>query len=226
MALLTLADLRSLARDAMRDTDSNNYAIDATTLDRLINKAYIAIRGGDDTRPKYLNATTTGLTLALNDKSKVINASANVRRVLDVFEASTVNATAPAATLERAEPYEILALQAASVGVTAQPTHYAVTRDGGASGQWLVLFYKTCDAARYYCIRALVEPTALSAVGDKPDVDDQDGYAIADMAALVGGGMMGLDPVYLSAIEKRIPAVHQQALGQMRAELLNRQESV
>lgn len=221
MALLTLADLRTHARDAMRDTDSANYAVDATTLDRFINKAYVTLKGIEDNRPRFLSAISTGLSVALNDKFKAIGASANVRRVLDVFEASTVAAEIPDVMLERCEPWEILERQ--TTASASRPTHYSVTRNGATIGSWLVAFYPTVDATRYYLIRALVEPTLLSSGTDKPDCDDQDCLAIADMAAAIGAAIIGLPADYVSQIEKRVPAVHQAALGQMKAELLTKQ---
>lgn len=225
MALLTLADLRTHARDAMRDTDANNYAIDTTTLDRLINKAYVSLRGLEDTRPRFLAAITSGLSVSANDRFKAIGASANVRRVLDLYEAATVAAELPDLVLERCEPWEVVTRQTENT-TPARPTHYSVTRNGATVGSWLVAFYPQVDATRYYLIRALVEATPLSAVGDKPDCDDQDCYAIADMAAAVGAAIIGLEPDYIASIEKRVPAVHQQALGQMKAELMLKQDVV
>lgn len=225
MSILTLADARSRVREIIRDEDSTSYAIATTLIDAHLQRAYAAVKAADESRVRYITATSSLLTLNAGEKTKVISASVGLRKCLDIFEGATVNSTVASAVLERVEPWDITARQ---VGASnAQPTHYSVTRDAKgtvatAAGQWLVQFYPPSDITRYYCIRALVEPAQLVNTTDTFDVDDAHAYVIVDMASALIAKMQGMDTAYVEAIERRIPEVHRNSLNLLDRERLSR----
>lgn len=221
MAVLTLADLETRVRADIRDEDSSSYAISQAEVYRLINRAYVIVRGTDDTRVKVIPASVTGLTLLTNEYEKTIAASVGVRRVLELWESTPASGTFISAKLERLQPWELRTLEQVT---QEQPKYYSVSRAGTATaadvGAWTVTFHDVNNATRYYCIRALVEPTPLSTGTDKPDVDDLSCYAIADIAASVAARINGLEAAYVASIDARIPQAFKPALDRMQAEYL------
>lgn len=228
MSVLTLSELETRARDVMRDTDSLNYAIDQTTLQRFINKAYVLLRGIEDNRPRFLSATATSLTLGNTDASATLAASLGIRRILGAWETGSAGSVVPAyPPLERLELWELSIYQAAET--PAQPTHYCAFRAGTATaanvGAWTFMPLPISNTNRTFMLEALIEPTPLSGGTDKPDVDDMTSHAIADMAGAIGARILGLPTDYVASVEARIPQAHQAALNQLKSEWLIRQDA-
>lgn len=221
--MLTLADLRTEARDTMLDTDSLGYAIDATTLDRFLNKAYVIIKGVQDDRPVDFSATDAGTTFALGARSVTVTAT-NIRRILAVYRTNAVGSTTPLneAPLEYVDDWEMQLMQAQD-STQGTPSVWAAWRIGTATaadvGKLTLGLWRITDSQRYYMLRALVEPTLLVNDTDKPDVDDDTAYAIAWMAAAVGARIIGRDEAFISDIKKRVPATMQAAYARMQREL-------
>lgn len=221
--MMTLADLRTEARDSMLDVDSNNYSIDATTLDRMLNKAIVIVKGIQDDRPVDMTATVSGMTFAANTKF-VTTSVTNIRRILAVFRSGSAGSSTPTSgPLEQLDDWELQQAQDLDP-FTGTPSMWAAWRAGTSTaadvGKWTVALWRVPDATKYFILRALVEPTVLSSGTDKPDMDDDTAYACAWMAAAIGARLMGRDEAFIGDIKARIPDVLQASYSRMQRDLL------
>lgn len=222
---MTLAQLRAEARDRMLDTDSLNYAVDATTLDRTLNAAYRTVKGLQDDRPKLLKASETGLTFAQGDLSRTMTLT-TIRRILELYPTNSDSVLVPnGKPLERVDEWELRAAQF-DLPTLGAPTAYSTWRVGadpasGVVGATAVGLWPVPDGAKRYAISAIVEPTELSAVGDVADLDDVDSLAVAWIAAAALCAGIGRSPDFIAAIEKRIPDNLQAGLAQIQRELIS-----
>lgn len=221
--MLTLADLRTEARDTMLDVDSNNYGIDTTTLDRLLNKSVVIVKGIQDDRPVDLSATVSGLTFGASTKF-VTTSATNIRRILAVLRSASAGSTSPiSGPLEQIDDWELQQAQDVDP-FTGTPSMWAAWRAGTSTaadvGKWTVGLWRLPDVTRYYILRALVEPAVLTNATDKPDLDDDTAYACAWMAAAIGARLIGRDEAFIGEIKARIPDVLQAAYSRMQRDLL------
>lgn len=225
MPVLTLADLRTEARDTMLDTDSANYGVDPTTLDRFINKAYIAVKGLQDDRPQFIIANNSGAIYSAGDRQRTL-ILATIRRILNIYPTSSgSNPNPTGGALEHLDEWEIRLAQSED-SAQGTPVRWGAVRQGAdntaaSQGFWTVMLHPLPDGAKNYVIEALVTPALLTGTTEAPDVDDITSYAIAWIAAAVGARTMGRSEEFIADIKARIPDQLQAAYGQMQRELVS-----
>ena len=226
MSAIPFSTLESYIWDTILDTDSANRSFDETTLLRLLNKNYCAIKGIVDDRVYDLSATTSGLTVTAA-APKVTLSVGYIRRILEVIESTGAGTTVAAnRPLSRVEPWELQRVQFDYPdlldGTTNRATVYACWRVGTATaadvGKWAVGTWAPLDASKTYMLRVLKEPTALTNA-DTPDLDDAGCYALADMTAAVGARLIGRSEEEIADIKARIPDGWHGILGRVETEL-------
>lgn len=226
MAAIPVSTLENIIWDSILDTDSANRAFDETTLLRMLNKNYCAIKGIVDDRPYDLSATTSGLTVTAA-ASKVVLSVAYIRRILQVFATASASSTTPTSIpLSRSEPWEVQRMQIESGDILDAAQYsakvYAAWRVGTSTaadvGKLAVATWPHVDASKTYMMRVLKEPTALTNA-DTPDLDDAGCYALADMTAAIGARLIGRSEEEIADIKARIPEGLAGIVGRIETEL-------
>lgn len=227
MAAIPVSTLENIIWDSILDTDSANRSFDETTLLRMLNKNYCAIKGIVDDRPYDLTASVSGAIQGVGTY-KVVTSVGYIRRILEVFPAESGAATTIAGKpLSRVEPWELQRMQFEEP-TTYDPadliwaTVYSCWRAGTATaadvGKWNIGWWRMSDGTANYILRVLKEPTALTNT-DTPDLDDSGCYALADMTAAIGARLIGRSEEEINDIKARIPEGLQAIAGRIEAEL-------
>lgn len=197
----TLTTIEAVARTYSGDNDSTsaNYSFAQATVWQIVNRFYIRHKLTVDNRPQLVTSTTSGLTLA--DTVMVVTTTpVNIRRFINLWYVTTAGATAPGVgftePLERVSEDEILEwtndvpyVDTITGGIIF-PKRWSAVRVGTATassvGKWRVRIHPTPNITQYYLTEAEIEPTALAAGSDIPDLQDDEGYGLA---ALTGAFM-------------------------------------
>jgi hypothetical protein len=222
MAILTLADMRTEVYDIVLDTDSANRTMDATTLNRILNRCYAHIRGFGDNRVYYVSAAISGASLApqLGAQFKTLSET-NYRRILEVYPAENSAAVQPfGPALGRMEQWEIFAMQREDEtdrGIYA--SYYASWRQGSTTaanvGKFNLALWPLSSIIYDYLLGVLKEVTALAADADKADCTEEEMHFVTDMASAISARMMGRSEEAIAQILSRLPEELQTAVGQL-----------
>lgn len=222
MAVPTFLAMRTTARDRMLDTDAANYAIDDTTLKRIVNACYVVVKGlQGDHRTQFIAAVTSGASVSVANTGIVLLSSVNIREIVNVFPAPGAASTTPSgAQLERWPEWQSWAMRVESA-TAGTPTAFSAVRQSttvaASVGKWLLTFWRIPDASIDYVIEAVVEPPDLVADADIPDVKDTAAYAIAYMAAAVCARLLGRSDEQIADIKALIPPAMQGVMAQVEA---------
>ena len=210
---ITLATGYTFIRDLLSDGDS--IVTDAVLL-RHVNDVYSAWKVASDDRPRLFTATQSGLTLAVNDRSKTTSL-ANIRQVLRIWRASSAGSTGTGSgdSLEWLEPWELISLQN-ELTDTGTPEKFSVERIGtdteADQGKILFRFHPIPSTTFFYALEALVEPAAFTGSSDAPDLQDAECYGVYRVVAARIAPTMGYDDGYIDQIWRGVPELMQQAL--------------
>lgn len=197
MAQRTGTNILSLARVYAQDNDSNsNFAVGAADALLLLNDVLMRWSFNVRSKPKYVAATTTGLSFASGDVYKETGDNTGTTMRISEFEsfhpaaASTLAFPLPDA-LTRVTVDEIRGLlnydgDTALTGTASEWTHVAAekTQDATAVGaeKWRVWGYPVINRTRHMTVRATVY-TQLAAIGDIPDIEEADANVVARLLA-------------------------------------------
>ena len=219
MAGLTLSTLETLTRERMGDYDGSNLIMTQATLDRFLNRGVAIITGLSDDRPYVVPANAGGWTIAVGAQNGTATTPAKpIRHFLHVFPAGSASSTEP--SLDELERWPIWAIHrargddsalygAGGTGTTGTISACAVRRIGTATaanvGGWYGEFWRSPIAQTFLAATVLVEPTALSAGTDVPDLDLPACYALVDMTAAIGERILGQPNEFVQEIVAAIP---------------------
>lgn len=205
MSLPTLTDMLTRIRDRVQDSDSTMADSELT---REINVTLDQWMARLDDRPRELTATQTGLTTSTGVRRYTVTNTVPVRKPLGLFTASSAGSTTPITQLEWLEPHELQA-EWEALQTNGTPIYWTAWRVGTATaadvGKWVVGLHPPPSGVFYYILRALVEPTALSAGTDVPDVTPVEAWGICDVVASRLAVRMGREPEFVDAIVADIP---------------------
>lgn len=197
MAQRTGTQILALARVFAQDNDaSNNFAVGASDALLLLNDVLMRWSTNVRSKPKYLAATTTGLSFASGDVYKETGDNTGSTMRISEFEsahpaaANTLSFPLPDG-LERVTVDEIRAMlgfdgDTALTPAASEWTHFAAekTQDATAAGaeKWRVWAYPVINRTRHLTVRCPVY-TQLSAIGDTPDIEEGDASVVARFLA-------------------------------------------
>lgn len=234
MAQRTGTAILSLARVFAQDNDPNsNFAVIAADALILLNDVLMRWSFNVRSKPKYLAATTTGLTFNSGDVYKETSDNTGSTLRISEFEsfhsASTSSLAFPLPPmLERvtvAEIQEMLGYggDTALAAAGSDWTHVAAekTQDATSAGaeKWRVWGFPVINRTRYMTVRAPVY-TQLAAIGDIPDIEEADANTVARFLAWeIAGQKKETGPSWRDSILAPIPQeiVQQMNGGALRA---------
>lgn len=218
---LTGTQILAAARYWAQDQSSTNPAVsDADGLLRL-NDRLVWWQNNVDVRPKTLSATTTGLTFAAGDVSKVVANDLGIVNILSAHQMGTAAITYPLGRRLKRESVETIYdaynlrpggdVQRGAGEIQA----WAAELDQTQQDDWRVFIYPAANDTLYVTLRVSMDNT-LGALSDTADVSPA---AARVIARLVGYDMAGVqkqnDPNYLEWIMSGVPAeIRAKAFGQ------------
>ena len=197
MAQRTGTNILSLARVYAQDNDaSSNFAVGANDALLLLNDVLMRWSFNVRSKPKYVAATTTGLSFSAGDVYKETGDNTGTTMRISEFESFHPAASSALAfplpdALRRVTVDEIRALLGYDGDNTlsaAAPewTHVAAekTQDATAAGaeKWRVWAYPVINRTRHLTVRAAVY-TQLALISDIPDIEEADANVIARFLA-------------------------------------------
>ena len=195
MAQRTGTQILALARVYAQDNDvASNYAVGAADALLLLNDVLMRWTTNVKAKPKYIAATTTGLTFTSGTPYVVTtNNTSGIKEFISFHPSGSSSLTFPLApSLERVTVEDIQELMQydgdnALAAAASEWTHVAaeLTQDAtAASGveKWRVWAYPVINRTRYLTVNA-VTYTQISAIGDYPDIEENDANTVARLLA-------------------------------------------
>jgi len=183
------------ARIIAQDNDgSSNFAVSAADVLILLNDVLYALSNNAKTAPKWIAATTSGLSFSAGDTSVVANLSSQEVNEFESFHPSNSSSlTYPIApALTRVSVQTMLEMLNYNGDTTlnqgaSEWTHVAADRaqsDTAASGadKWRVWAYPVINRTRYLTVRV---PVAIQVTGpsDYPDLNHYDSRVVSSLLA-------------------------------------------
>ena len=211
------------ARIKAQDNDSNsNFAVGAADALILLNDVLVSLSNNLRTKPKWLGATTTGLTFNAGDMSVVTSITADLTEFESFHPAGSASLTYPITpALERVSVQTILEMfgydgNTALTQSASEWTHVAAEKaqsDTAASGleKWRVWAYPVINRQRFLTARAPM-PVTISAIGDYPELDTVDSRVVSSILAYkIAKLKRESDQGFLNGIIEEIPVEYRQA---------------
>jgi len=195
MAQETGTQILARARVIAQDNDgSGNYAVSAADALVLLNDVLYALSNNARVKPKWIAATTSGLTFNAGDSSALAALSATEMNEIESFHPSNSSSlTYPISpALTRVSVQTILEMlnydgdHALAQGAS-EWTHVAAESpqsDTAASGadKWRVWAYPVINRTRYLTMRVPVA-VQITAIGDYPDLGHYDSRVVSSLLA-------------------------------------------
>jgi hypothetical protein len=196
MAQETGTQILSRARIKCQDNDTTtaNYAVSAADALVLLNDVLYALSNNARVKPKWIAATTSGLTFNAGDSSALANLSSQEMNEIESFHPSNSSSlTYPIApALTRVSVQQILDMLAydgdhALAQGASEWTHVAAEpnqADTAASGadKWRVWAYPVINRTRYLTMRVPVAVQIVN-IGDYPDLGHYDSRVVSSLLA-------------------------------------------
>jgi hypothetical protein len=220
MAQRTGTNILSLARIYAQDNDaSGNFSTGAADALVMLNDVLMRWSFNVKSKPKYLAATTTGLSFSANDVYKETGDNTGSTMRISGFEsfhpaaANSLSFPLPPA-LEIVTVDEIRELlgytgDVALSGAASEWTHvaYEKTQDATSAGaeKWRVWAYPVINRTRYLTVRAPVY-TQITLISDIPDIEEADVNMVARFLAFdIASLKKETDAKFLSSILAPVP---------------------
>lgn len=219
MAQRTGTAILALSRVFAQDNDANsNFGVGASDALLLLNNVLMRWSFNVRSKPKYLPATTTGLSFSSGDVYKETSDNTDSTRRISAFasfhpsgSASLTFPLAPELKIVTVEEIQALlgydgdnALSAAA----SEWTHvaYEKTQDATSSGaeKFRVWAYPVINRTRYMNTQAAVY-TQLGAIGDIPDIEEADADVVARFLAWEIGSANRISQAKLNEILAPVP---------------------
>lgn len=195
MARMTGTEILALARIHAQDNDSNsNFAVSAADALVLLNAVLAEWGQNFNSVPKYVGASTTGLSFAAGDSSKETDGDPTFEEVASFHATGSSTLSYPLSpALERVTVDVIQQMLAydgdnALTQNSADWTHVAMERvqessdEASAAQKWRVWVYPVLNRARHLTVKAIPVNT-ISAITKYPDITEGDGRIIARLLA-------------------------------------------
>ena len=185
-----------MARVWAQDNDSaSNFGVSTTTSQSILNTLASNWMHQVLKRPQYIAATSSGLTFAAGDTSKVTGASVNYEEIEDAYQSSTSALTFPLnAPLQRVSVPDIIEMYGLVPGQavnqqSGQWRYFAAEKTGEQYDLFRVWVFPALNATSYLTLKLMLgdNPTAGS---DLIDIPYEHGvhlarFLAADMAMLI-----------------------------------------
>lgn len=218
---LTGTQILSEARYFAQDQSSVNPAVSAAdALDRL-NSRLVWWQNNVDVRAKTLSATTTGLTFAAGDVTKVVTNDTGIVSILSMHQTGTAAITYPLGRRMQRESveriYDLYDLRPGGT-VTQGGTDgfiWAAELDQSQQDDWRVFIYPSPASSVNFALRVSMDNT-LGAIGDTADISPAGARVVARLLAYdLAGVQKQNDPAYLEWILSGVPAgIRAKAFGE------------
>lgn len=218
---LTGTQILASARYFAQDQSSTNPAVSDTDALLRLNDRLVWWQNNVDVRPKTLAATTTGLTFAAGDTTKVVSNDLGIVSILSLHLVSSSSLTYPLGRrLQRESVEKVYDLYDLRPGgtVTSGGTDgfiWAAELDQTQQDDWRVFIYPSPSASVNFTIRVSIDNT-LSALSETADVSPAGARVIARLLAYdLAGVQKQNDPAYLEWIMSGVPAeIRSKVFGQ------------
>lgn len=199
------------ARYFAQDQSTNNPAVSASdALDRL-NSRLVWWQNNVEDRPKTLAATTTGLTFAAGDVTKVVTNDVGIVNILSAHQSTSTSIAYPLGKrLQRKSVEDIYDLYDIQPGQAVQQAgnqilFWAAELDQSQQDDWRVLIYPALNTTMSLTIRASMDNT-LGVIADTADVSPAAARIISRLLAYdLAGVQKQNDTSYLQWILSGIP---------------------
>ena len=193
MAQRTGTAILALARVYAQDNDSNsNFAVGAADALLLLNDVLMRWSFNVRSKPKYVAATTTGLSFSSGDVYKETGDNTGTTMRISGFESFHPAASSslafplpPALEVVTVDDIRVMLDYTGDTALAAQApewTHvaYEKTQDATAAGaeKWRVWAYPVINRTRHLTVRAPVY-TQIASIGDIPDIEEADANMVA-----------------------------------------------
>lgn len=190
MAQETGTEILARARIIAQDNDANsNFAVGAADALSLLNDILVSLSNNQRAKTKTIAATTSGLTFASGDVSKVTTADIDATEFESFHQSNSSALSYPLSrAIERVTVQEMLEMlrfdgnTALSTG-GSEWTHVAAEKtqdDTQASGveRWRVWGYPVINTTRHMTVKAIV-PVTISTITFYPDIDTVDSRVVS-----------------------------------------------
>jgi hypothetical protein len=213
----TGTEILARARIKAQDNDaSQNYAVSDATALILLNDILVAVSNDVEVKPKWVAASTSGLTFTSGTASKVTTADVNATEIESFHQSGSSSITHPLPpALKRISVQEIMELFGADGDTTLGPTasewtHVAAEKSQSdtSSGveHWRVFAYPVINRTRYIHLR-VPAPVTISALTDKPDVATVNSRVLSSLLAYkIAKLKKETSPSFLQGILEDVPA--------------------
>ena len=192
----TGTEILARARIFAQDNDANsNYAVSAADALILLNDVLVSLSNNVRVKPKWIAATTTGLTFASGDTSALMTISGGVPTEVESFHQSASSSlTYPISpAIERVSVQEMLELLQydGTTALSAQAadwTHVAAEKSqsdtavGTGVEKWRVWGFPVINRTRHMTIRAPM-PVTIATIGLYPELDTVDSRVVSRLLA-------------------------------------------
>ena len=163
MAILTPAQMVTLAREIVQDTDTTDPGVTSAVYYDLINEAYYDWKAATEPRTINLSARQTGWIFISGD-GEILGIPQNLSQVLRVSRVANI-ATDVGVPLERITEHRFHQLMGAS-SLTSTPTRYFLqkiqSQTATEQGKWRLRVYPPANGTFYFAAAAAVAPPALA----------------------------------------------------------------
>jgi hypothetical protein len=209
---LTGTQILASARYFAQDQSTAAPAVSDTDGLLRLNDRLVWWQNNVDVRAKTLSATTSGLTFAANDMTKVVTNDTGIVNILSAHQMGTAAITYPMGPrLKRASVEQIYDAYALKPGQTNLPTGaeivlWAAEMDQTQQDDWRVFIYPAASTTMYLALRASVDNT-LGTLADTADVSPAAARVIARLLAYdLAGVQKQNDASFLEWIMSGVPA--------------------
>lgn len=181
MAQETGTQILARARIHAQDNDANsNFAVGAASALILLNDVLVSMNNNSKTKTKTIAASTTGLTFASGDASKLIS-DVDITEFESFHPSGSSGLSYPLApAIDRISVQDMMAFLGYdgdhTLGAAASEWSFVAAEktqdDTAASGveKWRVYGWPVINRTRSIHVKAVV-PVTISAIGDYPDLD-------------------------------------------------------
>jgi len=214
----TGTEILSRARLKCQDNDtvSLNYAVSDANALILLNDLLVSLSNDVAVKPKWVDASTSGLTFTSGTASKVTTADINATEIESFHQSSSSTITQPLPpALERVSVQEILEMFAADgdnavSGQASEWSHVAAEKaqNDTATGVevWRVYAYPVIGRTRYIHLR-VPAPVTITALTDKPDIDTVNSRVLSSLLAYKMAKLKKeTSPAFVQGILEDVPA--------------------
>lgn len=216
------------ARIKAQDNDANsNYAVGDSTALILLNDILVSLSSGYAAKPKWIAASTSGLTFTSGLASKVVTADIGAEEIESFHQSASSSLSYPLSpAIERVSVQRILEMYDydgdTAVGPAASEwTHVAAEKatndtftSSGLIEGWRVYAYPVINATRSIHLRVPSQVT-ISALSDTPDIDTVNSRVLSSILAYkIALLKKETSQTFLDGIAREIPAdIFKMAMG-------------